>query len=345
MSPLLAAILPRAKISRHFPWKVLFAPLSRQGLGLIHPHDRQHLSQIQTIFRHSDRNSPTGQLFRASLEQLQLEIGIPEPLFESSYELYGSLATPCWIAHIWEYCHSKGITMTPSIPQSTLKATNPWESPSPLRLQKRTTDDKFITKLFANEGYTADKLFALNVCRMYLHASTLSDLVTADGIFITTQAWHGHRKKSRRSPYNWPRTARPPQAVWQVWQQALTNTILIPHQQQLRLRHAIQTWTDDESLWNWFSSTDRHTLYHRKGSLWRTFRPQSARNTRYSPNRPFYHDSTMVHTIPSTLQQATVNRDPRHPKRVTLSGTGIQHQPIPSTTRHTTVRDAIRSYR
>jgi hypothetical protein len=114
MSPLFAAILPKAKISKHFPWKVLFAPLSRQGLGIIHPHDCQHLSQIQTIFRHSDRHSPTGPLIRASLEQLQLEIGIPDPILQSSHEIYGCLTTPCWLSHIWEYSHSKGITMTPS---------------------------------------------------------------------------------------------------------------------------------------------------------------------------------------------------------------------------------------
>jgi hypothetical protein len=81
MSPLLAATLPSAKISQHFPWKVLFAPLSRNGLGLIHPHDRQYLSQLQTVFRHSERDGPTGNLMRASLEQLQLELGIQEPVF------------------------------------------------------------------------------------------------------------------------------------------------------------------------------------------------------------------------------------------------------------------------
>ena len=257
----------------------MFAPLSRQGLGLIHPHDCQHLSQIQTIFRHGNRNSPTGQLFRASLEQLQLEIGLPDPIFQSSFELYGNLATPCWISHIWEYCHSKGITLTPSIPQERLNATDPWTKPTTTQLQTRTTDDKFLMQLFAQEGYAKDKLFSLNVCRMYLQAVTLSNIATADGIFITRQAWNGTRNELRRSPYHWPRTERPPNAVWQLWQQALTNTVLVTHQQQLRLRYALGTWLDELSLWNWFSSTDKKTLYHRKGNPWCTFRPQSTRNT------------------------------------------------------------------
>jgi hypothetical protein len=171
------------------------------------------LSQIQTIFCHSNRNSPTRHLFCASLEQLQLKIGIPEPLLQSSYELYGSLATPCWISHIWEYCHSKGIILQPSIRQKSLNSTNPWSRPTMTSPQKQTTDDKFIMHLFAQEGYTNNKLFTLNVCHMYLHAVTLSNIATADSIFVTKQAWNGHRNKSQRSPYHWPRTEQPPNAV------------------------------------------------------------------------------------------------------------------------------------
>jgi hypothetical protein len=84
MSPLLQAVLPRIGLSRHFPHKVIYAPLSRNGLGLIHPYDNQHLQQLQTVFRHGDRQSPTGQLLHASFEQMQLEIGtraLPVPTF------------------------------------------------------------------------------------------------------------------------------------------------------------------------------------------------------------------------------------------------------------------------
>jgi hypothetical protein len=127
--------------------------------------------------------------------------------------------------------------------------------------------------LFAKQGYTKDKLFTLNVCRMHLHAVTLSNIVTADGIFVTSQAWTGYRNNSRLSPYKWPRTHRPPNAAWQVWQQAITNNILIAHHQHLRLQLAIGTWTDDQSFWNWFSTLDRTILYHREGGLWRAFSP------------------------------------------------------------------------
>jgi hypothetical protein len=54
MKPLLQAVLPRIGITRSFPRLVVYAPLSRKGLGLIHPHDNQYLKQLQTVMRHGD---------------------------------------------------------------------------------------------------------------------------------------------------------------------------------------------------------------------------------------------------------------------------------------------------
>jgi hypothetical protein len=348
MSPLLAAILPKARISRSFPWKVIFAPLSRQGLGLIHPHDRQFLAQIQTVFRHSDRTSPTGQLMRTSLEQLQLELGIPEPVFESSFTTFGVLSTPCWLSHIWEYCDSKGITLVAHLPDASLQAADPWKPLHSQTLSKQTTDDKFLMKLFSSHDYQGETLFALNVCRMYLNATTISDITTADGLFITTNAWTGHRDENKRSPYTWPRSHRPPNAVWQVWQEALTKSVLVAPHQDLRVKHAIGNWNDDPKLWNWFSNQDKTILYHREGTLWRIFRPRTGRSTRYSSHRLFHRDQSTTQILPHSLQRATVYRDPKDHSQATLTGIGQQHTPIDAEldpTSPNTVADAIKMYR
>ncbi len=55
MKPLLQAVLPHIGIAVSFPRLVVYAPLSRNGLGLIHPYDNQHLKQLQTALRHGDR--------------------------------------------------------------------------------------------------------------------------------------------------------------------------------------------------------------------------------------------------------------------------------------------------
>jgi hypothetical protein len=66
MKPLLQAVLPCIGIARSIPQTVIYAPLSRNGLGLLHPFDNQHLQQLQTVLRHGDQPSPTRQLIRAS---------------------------------------------------------------------------------------------------------------------------------------------------------------------------------------------------------------------------------------------------------------------------------------
>jgi hypothetical protein len=64
-----------------------------------------------------------------------------------------------------------------------------------------TASDLFLMPLFVAAGYNNDNLVALNVCRMYLHAVTLSDLATADRIYISQTAWIGQRDCKRASPY------------------------------------------------------------------------------------------------------------------------------------------------
>jgi hypothetical protein len=55
----------------------------------------------------------TGEILGASLEQIQLEIGIGSPVTESSVALYGHLTTYGWWTNLWEfvsekiYCYAK----------------------------------------------------------------------------------------------------------------------------------------------------------------------------------------------------------------------------------------------
>lgn len=52
--------------------------------------------------------------------------------------------------------------------------------------------------LFIDALAPQEELKWLNVCRMYLHAVTLSDIVTADGVRVSEDAWSGRRNSSKR---------------------------------------------------------------------------------------------------------------------------------------------------
>jgi hypothetical protein len=127
--------------------------------------------------------------------------------------------------------------------------------------------------LFTQHGYKDKALFALNVCRMHLHATTLSDITTANGLFVTTDAWMGNDNKKHSSPYTWPQSHRPPNFIWQLWQEAIRTSALVPHQQELQICYAIGKWNDQLIRWNWLSNQDKSILYHRKMNLWQSFRP------------------------------------------------------------------------
>ena len=64
-------------------------------------------------------------------------------------------------------------------------------------------NDSFLMKDFLDAGYEGENLSELNRCRMYLHATCLSDIVTEDGKSLASESLAGRRKDSR-DLYYWP---------------------------------------------------------------------------------------------------------------------------------------------
>ena len=101
ISPVINALLPKAGFSSKYPREVLFGPKEYQGIGLPHPWYTQELLHIATLITELTNGTQTGQLLRATAEQLTLELGVPGPLGVQNYEKYDLLATPSWIKTVW----------------------------------------------------------------------------------------------------------------------------------------------------------------------------------------------------------------------------------------------------
>ena len=84
-------------------------------------------------------------------------------------------------------------------------------------VETQRQDDQFLIQAFLDAGFEGEDLKWLNWCRLYLRAVTLSDICTADGQFITKEAWMGRRHEHRRSFYRWPRTKKPSSKRWDLW--------------------------------------------------------------------------------------------------------------------------------
>ncbi len=63
----------------------------------------------------------------------------------------------------------------------------------------------------------------LNRCRIYLQATSLSDLVPADGRIIILPTLNGIQLIDRKSSLNWPTQQRPPKQAWKLWANALSR--------------------------------------------------------------------------------------------------------------------------
>ena len=73
LTPLLATALPTIGINRTFPWAMIHAPLSRQGLALPNTYIKQGICHLQRLTENTARYGDiTGHLLDVSIEQLLL---------------------------------------------------------------------------------------------------------------------------------------------------------------------------------------------------------------------------------------------------------------------------------
>ena len=102
------------------------------------------------------------------MELVQMYVGSEINFWELPFRAYGSLAPPSWVRHTWE---SMSGTLL------TLKGPN-------LAIPRRRQYDVYLMDAFVNSDFPKETLFCLNECRLFLHATTLADLTTANGTAI-----------------------------------------------------------------------------------------------------------------------------------------------------------------
>jgi hypothetical protein len=142
MVPVLEAGLNSLQFSSKFPHAMVYGPIESQGLGVKDPYILQGLTWLKTLLRHGNRDTVTGQLIRQSMELLQLELGTGKPLFSDDYETYQSLATDCWLKHVWRFQQEYDLQLKHELAVLTLQS----------------TDDTFLMPHFAEAGFTGKSL-------------------------------------------------------------------------------------------------------------------------------------------------------------------------------------------
>ena len=116
------------------------------------------------------------------MESLQLETGSNVPPLELPYDKWGAMVTSSWLKSTWEFMHKHDIRLDLSLPKFPM----------------RRESDKCLMMVFVNEGASANKLYSLNRCRLYLRAISLADIIEADGKTVSKEAWEGTRLQTLR---------------------------------------------------------------------------------------------------------------------------------------------------
>ena len=292
LSLVLKAGLPASGIARSFPRIIAHMPLMYNGLAIPHLYTEQGISHIFQILRHAHvPDSITGQLLRTSMQQVQLELGLPGNLFEVDYKSYHQLSTACWVTHTWKFCDEYSIIIKGPTPELSL----------------HHKQDHFLIPSFFAAGFRKTELQMLNRCQLFLQVVTLADISTGDGTSITTSSWTGTYDSLRPHFFEWPRQGQPPNRDWNLWRKALTLTFGV-HPTRHTVPLPLGPWLDSDDAWSWFYSHQEHRLYERSQRSWNVFSQRPGRASRAATSQfhaqPFPLESH--HALPHDLLRTVV---------------------------------------
>ena len=145
-----STILPSLGASSKFPTVLRWASNTYLGLGMPHPFIEQGIEQIKMILGHmSQPQTPTGQLLEISLEQAQVELGLPTPLWQADYKKHNKLITETWVKSVWKFVSKFGIKLNTA---------------ETVRLPKLRENDRYIMEIAEGEGFTDQERISINRC-------------------------------------------------------------------------------------------------------------------------------------------------------------------------------------
>ena len=271
LTPLLAVALPAAGLNRNFPRAILHGPKEQQGFELPHPYVEQGIAHMQRLVECPLRdNSITGQLLRASVEQLQLELGSSTQLFALKHSIWSGLATECLATCFWKFLDTYQIGF--HVPQPTI----------PLQCH----GDGMIMDLLVRQTQDTVRLGRANRCRLYLQAPRVSDIVSCCGQYLRASVIQ-RRAEPRKGPVKlgWPRQGNPSEADWATWENLLRDALGINNAFH-KLATRLGRWTMDWQDWEWYVSNDHQILVqmeHSSGTAHLRYHIPDSRQVRYAP--------------------------------------------------------------
>jgi hypothetical protein len=166
---------------------MVYGPMDYLGLGIMHPYwYRQELTHLKVCLAETLTASITGDLIKACMEELRLEIGMPGRPEAWRIDITKDIMKPCWLKDLLVFMEDHKMHLDNTIPI----------------LKGNTDSDIFLMASFIKHGYQKKEVKILNTCRQFLKATFLSDIASIDGKQIEKWAWKGQKNVTDSLPTN-----------------------------------------------------------------------------------------------------------------------------------------------
>ena len=263
ISPVLQTALPRAGFARNFPRAAVYGPTALQGLGVTNLYEFQYCRHIQDMVDQTWKGTPPGNLIHLNMDAVKVEAGVYWHLFDNPLEITWFNTTNSWIIETYRFCRQHSIL---------------FEEPGVI-LRPKCLHDEALMSIFVREGYSTERLLALNRCRLYTRVVAVSDLTDGTGTHLA-EKWVRCPRQRANSEYRWPAQGMPTRNDWALWDIALREAIC---KEGLTLKQPLGHWTLSETRyreeWDWF--LHEQSLVHNSKTGWMIYPKVSTRRRKH----------------------------------------------------------------
>jgi len=201
-----SSILNKLGVNKNFPRRVAFGPKDLCGLALLDMSVDQGVRQAKHLLNHLFSADSVCSLMMIELRSLQLEAGCGFHLLENPAERIPYI-TDSWMTSLRDFLgrHNMSIEVT-----NTRRVMTCREHDSYLM-------DDFRQLLIFDDS----ELYDLNLCRIFLHVTTVSDITDGPGKRITDDAFRAEQLSDRLTTLQWPRQPYLTRSQRNLWKKAL----------------------------------------------------------------------------------------------------------------------------
>ena len=199
----MSIIVARCGYNRNTKKEILYGPLNMGGANFRHLYVQQGVGQVTMFIRHWRLQSTAGKLLRVAMSWFQQQTGVSFPILEKPKIALPHLESK-WIASLRDFLAETDMH---------LKVNN-----AAIPKLQRSHDYHIMDAVLESNQFTSAEIRRLNYCRMYLKASTISDLTEANGNSFDLSKWKGTPSlMSSRTQGLSIHQERPSEREWTLW--------------------------------------------------------------------------------------------------------------------------------